>query len=52
MDIFDPYYDVEMNELIFTEHNKNIFIYGQIIYVLYENYKTISFYVDTLIHDE
>ena len=38
MYIFDPYYDVEMKELIFPEYNMNKFIDGQIIYVLSDNY--------------
>ena len=39
MDIFDPSYDVEMRELIFTEHNKNKFIDVHMVYVLDDNYK-------------
>ena len=39
MDIFDPYYDEEMGKLIFSEHKKNKFIDGQIVYVLSENCK-------------
>ena len=30
MGIFDPRYDVEMSELIFTEHRKNKFIFGPV----------------------
>ena len=36
MDIFDPQYDVEMRELILPEHNNNKFIYGQMVYVIYD----------------
>ena len=34
MDIFDPRYGVKMRELIIPDHNKNIFIAGNIVYVL------------------
>ena len=39
MDIFDPHYDMETKELIFPEYNKNKFMYGQMVYVLDDNYK-------------
>ena len=48
MDIFDPHYNVEMKELIFPEYNDIKFIYGDMVYVLDDNYKyNISFEVET-----
>ena len=41
-----------MRSLIFSEHNKNKFTDGQMVYVLGYNYKTIFFEVENLIHDE
>ena len=37
MDTFDPQYDMSMSSLIFPEHNKNKFIYGQMVFVLDED---------------
>ena len=39
MDTFDPHYDVEMKELIFTEYRKNKSIGGQMVYIIGDNYK-------------
>ena len=39
MDIFDPHHDVETKELILTEYNMNKIIYGQMVYVIYDDYK-------------
>ena len=39
IDTFDPHYDVEMKELIFHEYNKNKLIYGQMVYVINNDYK-------------
>ena len=39
MDTFDPQYDVEIKELIFTEYNNNVFIDGQMVYVIGDDYK-------------
>ena len=39
MDTFDPHYDVETKELVFTECNKNQFIDGKLCYVLDDDYK-------------
>ena len=34
MDIFDPHYDVEIEELIYYEQNRKTIINGQIGYVI------------------
>ena len=39
MDAFDTNSNVEIKELIFTEHNKNEFIDGNIVYVIDDDYK-------------
>ena len=39
MDAFEPHYDVEMKELIFTGYKNNKFIYGQMVYVIDNDYR-------------
>ena len=39
MNIFDPQYYLERNQLIFLEYKMNQFIDGKMIYVLGDDYK-------------
>ena len=50
MDKLDPRYDVEMRELIFSEHNRKKFIYGRWFMLVMKIKNSISFGVDTTIY--
>ena len=39
MYIFDHKYDAKMKELIFSEYKMNKYIYGQMIYVIDDDYR-------------